>query len=74
MDFGQDGDRSMEWMTRSDVILLLIGVYVAVMALVRLMKRRHDEVVADVKRQVAAHHKRGKKRHHAADEQNRGAA
>ena len=61
-------------MTRSDVILLAIAAYVAVMTMVRMMKRRHDEVVADVKRQVAAHHKRGKKRPTAADEQNRGAA
>jgi hypothetical protein len=41
--------------------LLLIAAYVAVITLVRLMKRRHDEIVADVQRQVAAH-RRDKKR------------
>ena len=35
-----------------------IAAYVAVMTLVRLMKRRRDEVVADVQRQVDAHRKR----------------
>ena len=37
------------------MILLAIAAYVAVMALVRLMKRRRDELVADVQRQVEAH-------------------
>ena len=49
----------MAWMTRTDIILLAIAAYVAVMSLVRLMKRRHDELVADVQRQVQAHRKRG---------------
>ncbi|MEX2316218.1 MAG: hypothetical protein WD669_03635 [Pirellulales bacterium] len=64
----------MEWLSRTDVVLLAVAGYVAVMTLVRLMRRRHDEVVADVKRQVAAHRKRGRRRPHATDEQNRGAA
>lgn len=64
----------MEWMTRTDVVLLLIGAYVAAMTLVRLMKRRHDEVVADVKRQVEAHRKSGNKRKRANNDQSRGAA
>jgi hypothetical protein len=41
--------------------LLLIAAYVAVITLVRLMKRRQDEVVADVQRQVDAR-RRDKKR------------
>jgi hypothetical protein len=45
-------------MSRSDLILLAVAAYVAVMALVRLMKRRHDQVVADVQRQVEAHRRR----------------
>jgi len=45
-------------MTRTDIVLLAIAAYVAVMALVRLMKRRHDELVSDVQRQVAARRKR----------------
>jgi hypothetical protein len=64
----------MEWMTRTDTVLLAIAVYVAVMTLVRLMKRRHDEIVADVKRQVEAHRKRAKQNTPPAEEQARGAA
>ncbi len=64
----------MEWMSRSDVILLTIGAYVAVMALVRLMRRRRDELVADVQRQMEAHRHHRKKRHHPTDHENRGAA
>jgi hypothetical protein len=47
--------RLMDWLSRTDVVILLIAAYVAVITLVRLMKRRHDEVVADVQRQVDAH-------------------
>jgi hypothetical protein len=47
-------------MSRSDIILLTIAAYVAVMSLVRLMKARRDVLVADVQRQVEAH--RHKKR------------
>jgi hypothetical protein len=50
----------MEWMSRADVVLLVLASYVAVIALVRMMKRRHDDLVADVKRQVEAHRKRPK--------------
>jgi hypothetical protein len=53
--------RVMDWLSRTDVVLLLIASYVAVITLIRLMKRRHDEVVADVQRQVDAH-RRDKKR------------
>ena len=52
----------MDWLSRTDVVILLIAAYVAVITLVRLMKRRHDEVVADVQRQVEAH-RRDKKNH-----------
>jgi hypothetical protein len=51
----------MQWLTRSDIILLSIAAYVAIMTLVRMMKRRRDELVADVQRQVQAH-RRDKKR------------
>ena len=50
----------MEWMTRSDTILLAAAAYIAVMALVRLMKRRRDAVVADVQRQIEARHNQKK--------------
>jgi hypothetical protein len=48
----------MQWLTRSDTILLCIAAYVAVTALVRMMKRRRDQVVAEVQQQVEAHRKR----------------
>jgi hypothetical protein len=57
----------MEWMSRSDVILLAIGAYVAVMALVRLMRRRRDELVADVQRQMDSHRHHGMKHHYQTD-------
>jgi uncharacterized membrane protein len=59
----------MTWMSRSDIVLLAIATYVAIMALVRLMKRRRDELVADVQRQVDAR-RRGKNR----QQSDRGAA
>ena len=64
----------MEWMTRSDIILSAIAAYLAVTTLVRLMQRRHDQLVADVQQQVDARRHRSKKRSHNGDEQNRGAA
>ena len=51
----------MAWLSRSDTVLLLIAAYIAVITLIRLMRRRRDEVVADVQRQVEAH-RRDKKR------------
>lgn len=48
----------MQWLTRSDIIVLSVAAYVAVMTLVRMMKRRRDELVADVQRQVQSHRKR----------------
>jgi hypothetical protein len=56
----------MNWMTRTDIILLAIAAYVAIMTLVRMMKRRHDDVVADVQRQVETH-RRKKHQQSAAD-------
>jgi hypothetical protein len=46
---------------------------VAVMALVRMMQRRRDELVADVQRQVEARRHRGRKRQDS-DSQSRNAA
>jgi hypothetical protein len=61
----------MQWLSRTDVVLLAIAAYVAVMTLVRMMQRRRDQLVADVQRQVEAHRKRAKR---AQDEQTRDAA
>jgi hypothetical protein len=41
-------------MARSDIIILAIAAYVAVITLVRLMKSRRESLVADVQRQVDA--------------------
>lgn len=68
------GGYVMEWMGRSDVILMAIGVYVAVMALVRLMRRRRDTLIADVQRQMDSHRQHHKKRHQHTNHDNRGAA
>lgn len=51
----------MEWLSRSDTLLLAVAAYVAVMSLVRMMKRRREQLVADVQRQVEAHRKRAKR-------------
>lgn len=64
----------MDWLSRADVVLLSIAAYVAVMALVRLMQRRRNEVVADVQRQVAAHRREHKQRQRHTDSDKRGAA
>jgi hypothetical protein len=74
MYFKAGGGLSMEWMMRTDAILLMIATYVAVMTLVRMMRRRHDELVADVKQQVDARRKRGKVRKQSGTDQTRGAA
>jgi hypothetical protein len=63
----------MEWMTRTDLMLLAVAAYVAIMVLVRLMKRRHDELVADVQRQISAH-RRTQKRHIENNNEDRDAA
>jgi hypothetical protein len=63
----------MEWMSRSEIILLAIAAYVAVMTLVRLMKQRRDIVVADVQKQIKAHRKAAK-RQSERDDENRDAA
>lgn len=61
----------MQGLGQSDAILLGIAVYIAVMSLVRLMRRRRDQLVADVQRQVADHRKRTQR---AAEERLRKAA
>ena len=50
-------------MSRADFILMSVAAYVAVMALVRLMKSRRDALVADVQKQIDArrHTKRPQK-------------
>jgi hypothetical protein len=54
----------MQWLTRTDVVLLGIATYIAVTTLVRMMQRRRDQLVADVERQVEAHRKRVKRAQH----------
>jgi hypothetical protein len=63
----------MDWLTRSDILLLAIAAYVAVMTLVRLMRQRRDVLVADVQKQVQAQ-RRAKRRQQEYDEQERDAA
>ncbi|HEX2475425.1 MAG TPA: hypothetical protein VHK01_11795 [Lacipirellulaceae bacterium] len=63
----------MDWLTRSDIILLAIAAYVAVMTLVRLMRERRDVLVADVQKQVQAQ-RRAKRREQEDAQQDRDAA
>jgi hypothetical protein len=51
----------MDWLPRTDTVMLVVTAYVAVITLIRLMRRRRDEVITDVQRQVEAH-RRDKKR------------
>jgi hypothetical protein len=63
----------MDWLTRSDIILLAIAAYVAVMTLVRLMRERRDVLVADVEKQIQAL-RRAKRRQQETADQDRDAA
>lgn len=63
----------MGWMDRWDIVLLLIAAYVAVMTLVRMMIRRRNELVTDVRRQLDARRVKGKKKS-SAQQQSRDAA
>jgi hypothetical protein len=63
----------MDWLTRSDIILLAIAAYVAIMTLVRLMRERRDVLVADVQKQVQAQ-RRTKRRQQETADQDRDAA
>jgi hypothetical protein len=72
MDWSHGGG-IMQWLTRTDIVLLAIAAYVAVTTLVRLMQRRHDQLVSDVQQQVDARRKKPK-RPHEGDQQNRDAA
>lgn len=64
----------MQWMTRTDFILLAIATYIAVMTLVRMMRRRRDQLIADVQRQVEAHRKRAKRSRNDDESKPRNAA
>jgi hypothetical protein len=44
----------MDWLSRTDLVMLLITAYVAIMTLVRLMRQREEKLVADVQRQIEA--------------------
>ena len=65
--------QAMDWLSRSDVVLLAVAGYVAIMTLVRMMKQRHDELVADLQKQISAH-RGSKKRSRDSDTAKREAA
>ena len=62
----------MRWIDHGDIALMLFAVYVAVMTLVRMMARRRDQLVADVRRQLEA--RRGVKEKSNRPSKGRGAA
>jgi hypothetical protein len=43
------------------MLVLAFAAYVAVITLVRMMRRRREQLVSDVQRQVEAHRKRAKR-------------
>lgn len=61
-------------MDRWDVFIILIAGYVAVMTLVRLMTRRRNQVLEQVREQIEAQHPKKKKKPEEADNKDRGAA
>jgi hypothetical protein len=66
----EHGSRDMDWINRSDMILMSVAAYVAVMSLVRLMRQRRDQLVVEVQRQVDTH----RKKRQQSDRDIRGAA
>ncbi len=60
----------MDW----DLILLAVAAYVAVMSLVRLMRARRDQLVADVQWQVKAHKQQARAAEAEKEPENRDAA
>ncbi len=61
-------------MDRWDVFIILAAGYVAVMALVRLMARRRNQVLEQVREQIETQSPKKKKKTEEADKQDRGAA
>ena len=45
---------TMEWLSRTDTVMLVVTAYLAIMTLVRLMRQREERLVADVQRQIEA--------------------
>jgi hypothetical protein len=64
----------MDWFGRLDLLLLAVAAYVAVMSLVRLMRARRDELVADVQRQVDTRKKQARAVSAESETENRPAA
>jgi type IV secretory pathway TrbD component len=52
----------MESLQGWNLALFGVAIYVAVVALVRLMLRRRDQIVGDIQQQVAAEQQRRKRR------------
>jgi hypothetical protein len=61
-------------MDRWDVFIILAAGYVAVMTLVRLMARRRNQVLEQVREQIEAQRPKKKKKAEEPDNKNRGAA
>lgn len=58
MRWNAEGDVRMDNLSGSDVIILAIAAYVAIVTLVRLMQHRRDEVVARLQLEVAQEQRR----------------
>lgn len=44
----------MDWLSGWNLLLLVVAAYIAVMTLVRLMRRRHEQLVAEIQQQIDA--------------------
>jgi hypothetical protein len=64
----------MDWLDRWDLGLLAVAAYVAVMSLVRLMRARRDQLVADVQRQVQVRKKQSRAAQAEQESENQNAA
>lgn len=45
---------AMDWLSGWNLLLLVVAAYIAVMTLVRLMRRRHEQLVAEIQQQIDA--------------------
>jgi hypothetical protein len=61
-------------MDRWDVFIILAAGYVAVMALVRLMARRRNQALEQIREEIASQRPQKKKQTEPTDKKDRGAA
>ena len=58
----------MDWST-ADVVIFVVAAYLALVTLTRLMRSRHAELVAQVRRRMHSERRRPKNAEQSADQQ-----